>query len=82
MQVIYSKAAEQYWNRARMLRSKAMGSVAPYVGGMTVNDKENISDDISLVAPNFTKTMMENPWAGGYSTDSGDPDDESDSDSI
>src|SRR6202035_2982127 len=44
MQVIYSKAAEQYWMRARMLRCKAMGSVAPYVGGMTVTDKETISD--------------------------------------
>jgi hypothetical protein len=70
MQVIYSKAAEQYWNRARMLRSKAMGSVAPYVGGGTVADKQSIDQDSSLVAPQFTKTMMQNPWVGGYTTDS------------
>lgn len=70
MQVIYSKAAEQYWTRARMLRCKAMGTVAPYVGGMTISDKQTIDEDTSLVAPQFTKTMMQNPWVGGYTTDS------------
>jgi hypothetical protein len=73
MQVVYSKAAMQYFGMARMLRSKAMGTVAPYVGGMTVNDKETIGEDSSLVAPMFSKTMMENPWAGGYTSDSSDP---------
>lgn len=73
MQVIYSKAAQQYFDMAKGLRAKAMGSVAPYVGGMTITDKETIANDPTLVAPMFTKTMMENPWVGGYTTDSGDP---------
>lgn len=70
MQVIYSKAAEQYFAMARMLRCKAMGTVVPYVGGMAIADKQSIGQDSALVAPNFTKTMMENPWVGGYTTDS------------
>ena len=73
MQVVYSRAAEQYWNRARMLRCKAMGTVAPYVGGKDIADKESLSEDTSLLAPLFTKTMMQNPWAGGYTTDSQEP---------
>jgi hypothetical protein len=70
MQVQYTKMAEQYFNMARMLRSKAMGTVAPYVGGMLAADKLTIGQDSGLVAPMFTKTMMENPWTGGYTTDS------------
>lgn len=73
MQIIYSKMALQYFDQARMLRCKANGSVAPYVGGSNVSDKETIAQDSSLVAPLFTKTMMENPWVGGYTTDSTDP---------
>lgn len=78
MQVVYSKAAEQYWNRARMLRCKAMGTVAPYVGGMEIADKDSIGEDSSLVAPSFTRTMMENPWVGGYTSDSTSPVSEAD----
>src|SRR5215831_9396108 len=56
MQVIYTKAAEQYFSQARLLRCKSMGTVAPYVGGMTIADKQSIEQDGALVAPNFTKT--------------------------
>ena len=79
MQVIYTKAALQYYDMARRLRCKAMGTVVPYIGGMNINDKENIGTDSSLVAPMFTKTMMENPWVGGYTTDSGPSVSEADS---
>lgn len=80
MQVIYSKAALQYYDMARRLRCKAMGTVVPYIGGMNIDDKQTISADTSLVAPMFTKTMMENPWVGGYTTDSTDPVSNADSD--
>jgi hypothetical protein len=70
MMITYSKTAEQYFDMARRLRCKAMGTVAPYVGGMTVSDKVSIATNTGLVAPSFTRTMMENPWTGGYSTDS------------
>lgn len=70
MQVIYTKMADQWFGMARKLRAKAMGTVVPYVGGMTLADKLTIAQDSTIVAPMFTKTMMENPWAGGYTTDS------------
>lgn len=73
LMITYTKAAEQYMNMARMLRAKAMGSVVPYVGGAYIADKVTIAADTTLVAPQFTKTMMENPWVGGYTTDSGPP---------
>jgi len=70
MMITYSKTAQQYMEMAAKLRCKAMGSVVPYVGGMNVADKQVIATNTSLVAPEVTKTMMENPWTGGYSSDS------------
>ena len=71
MQVQYSKTAEQYYNMAKDLRRKAMGTVPPYVGGMNVADKQAIQTDTSLVAPAFARDMQENPWVGGYTADIG-----------
>lgn len=73
MQIQYVKMAEQYMNMAKALRVKAMGTVVPYVGGMSVTQKEALTANTDLVAPLFSKTMMENPWVGGYTTDSGPP---------
>lgn len=70
MQLSYSKTAEAYFKMASLLRGKAMGTVVPYVGGMSVTDKVLQASDPNIVAPLFTKTMMENPWTGGYDTDS------------
>ena len=70
MQVTYTKMAQQYFSMAQMLRKKAMGTVVPYVGGMNIADKLTIANNTSLVAPLFTKTMQQNPWTGGYSSDS------------
>lgn len=69
MQVQYTKMAQGWFTMARMLRSKAMGTVVPYIGGMTAADKMTIGQDSGLIAPMFTKNMMENPWVGGYTTD-------------
>lgn len=79
MQITYTKMAQQWFDMARCLRAKAMGTVAPWVGGMSVSDKLAYMSDDDLVSPLFTKTMQENPWVGGYSTDSGPPVSESDS---
>lgn len=73
MQVTYTKMADQWFQMARMLRAKAMGTVVPYVGGMSVTDKIGIAENLDLVSPSFTRTMQENPWVGGYTTDSGAP---------
>jgi len=70
LMVTYTKMADQWFQMAKMLRAKALGTVAPYVGGATVADKALIAQNSALVAPQFTKTMMENPWTGGYDTDS------------
>lgn len=70
MRVDYSKMAAQYMKMAALLRKKGLGTVVPYAGGVLMADKATIMGDSGLVAPQFTKTMMQNPWTGGYSTDS------------
>lgn len=71
MQVTYSTTAQQYFQMAKWLRAKSLAAgIAPYVGGLFVSDKNTISQDTSQVAPLFTKTMMQNPWTGGYETNS------------
>ncbi len=69
LMVTYSKMAEQYMLMAKDLRKKALGSVIPYAGGVYVADKVSIAQDDSLVAPAFAKNMMQNPWTGGYTSD-------------
>lgn len=70
MQVAYAKMAQQYLDMAVKLRQKAMGTVVPYIGGQFLADKQMLQNDPALVAALFTKTMMESPWTGGYSSDS------------
>ena len=50
MQIAYSKTAEQYFNRARMLRMKAMGTVVPYVGAMYASDYAAIAQNSNMIA--------------------------------
>lgn len=73
MTITYTKMADQLVAQARCLRMKAMGTVAPFVGGMSVTDKLTYMQNPDLVQPMFTKTMQENPNAGPYTTDSLDP---------
>jgi len=70
MMVTYSKMAEQWFQMAKCLRMKAMGSVPPWVGGMNLADQINYVENSSIIQPHFTMTMMENPRVGGYTTDS------------
>lgn len=73
MMVTYTKMAEQWLMMAKSLRQKSGGTNAPYIGGAYVSDKLSIAADPNVVAPHFTKEMMENPWAAPYSTDSMPP---------
>lgn len=73
MMITYTKMAAQLEDQARALRRKAMGTVAPFVGGMNVTTKLTYAQDPNLVQGQFTKTMMVNPWAAPYTTDSTDP---------
>ncbi len=70
MQIQYAKMAQQYLEMAKSLRQKALGTVPPFVGGMSVSDKETYNQDGDLLAPLFTKTQMQSPWTGGYTSDS------------
>ena len=70
MQITYTKSAQQWADMSIRLRRKAMGATVPWIGGMSVSDKVIYSQQTDLVAPLFTKTMMENPWTGGYDSDS------------
>ena len=73
MMVTYTKMAEQWFSMARMLRTKSLGTVVPWIGGMSVSEKIAYEIAPDTVQPQFTKTMQENPWVGGYTTDSGTP---------
>ncbi len=70
MMVTYTKMAEQWFVMAKCLRAKALGTTPPFVGGMSASDKIAYNQDTDLLAPLFTKTMMENPNTGGYTSDS------------
>lgn len=70
MMITYTKMALQYQEMAARLRSKAGGVNVPWVGGMTVSEKVSYATESGLVQPIFTKTMQQNPWTGGYTSDS------------
>lgn len=65
----YTTQAQQYFDMARLLRKKAIGTNVPWVGGMYVADKEAYAENDLLVQPKFAKDMQENPWVGGYTSD-------------
>jgi hypothetical protein len=67
--IAYAKAAEQYFLMGQMLRRKSLGTVVPFVGAQFRSVKYIYQQDSDLVQGTFAKTMMENPWTGGYSPD-------------
>jgi Fe-S cluster assembly protein SufB len=68
-----SKMAQQYLDMAVKLRTKSMGAYVPYIGGQFVADKQALQNDPLLVESLFSLTMGQNPWVGGYSSDSTPP---------
>lgn len=70
MQITYTKMFQQYQEMASRLRSKSSGVNVPWVGGMFVVDKINYAQQSGLVQPIFTLTQQQNPWTGGYTSDS------------
>lgn len=73
MQVTYTLAAQQYKEMAKELRKKALGTRAPWVGGMSVSDKETYEEDTDLIQPAFARSMLSNPRTGGYTSDTLSP---------
>lgn len=71
--VTYTKMAAQFQEMARLLREKAMGTVVPWVGGQFEADKTTYEQNTTLQQPFFTREMGQNPWVGGYSSDTVEP---------
>lgn len=69
MQVIYTKMAAAYTERAVWLRRKSLGTVAPYFGGVNIADKLAIAGNTGLAQAAVTRNMQLNPWTGGYTPD-------------
>jgi len=66
----YSVAAKQYADMATAFRKRANAMNAPWSGGRSVDDKNTLASDDSLVQPIFTKTEFSDPWTGGTNSDS------------
>ncbi len=69
LSVDYANAAAQYLAMAVTLRRKSLGTVIPFVGGMSKTVKFTYQQDTDLVKGAFAREMMINPWTGGYSAD-------------
>lgn len=69
LQLQHYRRAKQYMDMAIALRRKALGTIVPYVGGISVTDKQTFEQNTDLVQPAFARTMMENPRTGGYTSD-------------
>ena len=71
--IVYSKGAQQWQEMAAAFRKRATGTQVPFVGGMFVVDKNAYQQDQAFLQPIFTKRMMEDPWVGGYTSDTAFP---------
>jgi len=64
----YSQKAKGYMTQMKLLRNRmTMSSAAPYVGGISITDKQQQAANTDRVRPDFSKHMMENyqiaPWS-------------------
>ena len=60
----YSTAAKQYAEMATAFRKRANGMNAPWSGGRSIDDKNTLAQDPSLVQPLFSKTLFNDSLAG------------------
>lgn len=73
LMITYTTMAAQYTEMARKLRQKAMGTVVPWAGGQFESDKTTYEQNLTLLQPFFTREMGQNPWVGGYTSDTVEP---------
>lgn len=67
VKIAFSQKAKGYQNTLALLRNRvALEEAQPYAGGISVSDKQAVSQNSDRVRPDFTKHMMENyeiaPW--------------------
>lgn len=72
--LLQTKTAAQYEEMGRRLRTKALGTQVPWVGGMNVTDKQTYADNAAIVQPAFTRSMDTDPFVGALSSDSDNSD--------
>lgn len=72
VRLTYTTAAQQYLEMAQKLRAKAIGTAAPWAGGISTSDRETLEADTSRVQPIFTKKAGTNPWVGQETLDATD----------
>lgn len=71
-QLVYSTAAKQYQEMATAFRKRAIAMNPPWAGGRSQSDKDSLARDTDTVQPIFTKTMQNNTFMGGQTSDSDD----------
>lgn len=74
----YSTQAKQYQDMATAFRKRAIAMHAPWTGGTSKSDKDSLQQDTDAVQPLFTKTMMDNTFVGGESSDTPTNDEQAD----
>ena len=57
-----SARAQQWTDRAVVYRKRAVGSHAPYAGGMSQAEKESDRDNTDRTGPYFRKDMEQDRW--------------------
>ncbi len=62
--VDYGKLAEQFTDRARVLRSQASFGAVPFAGGISVAQKQATSANADRVVPAFSVSTHEAPGSG------------------
>jgi len=65
--VDYGKLAEQFTDRARVLRSQASFAAVPFAGGISVATKQAQQENTDRVPPAFSVDTHESGVAGGLS---------------
>lgn len=61
--------ASKFYARAASLRARRLSPV-PYLGGMSISDKETDQTDSDMTGPRFFRGMGDNPEAGDYEPES------------
>lgn len=76
LKLTYTKQAANYTLRAQELRQRAMGYRLPYAGGLSEQEKENITQETDRIQPAFTRTEWDSPFTGnqfGFDSNLGPP---------
>lgn len=67
--ITYTQQANQYQEMAAALRKRAIAMNAPWTGGTSKSDKASLAQDTDAVQPIFTKTLENNTFIGGETSD-------------